>query len=75
MSFLKQFIFVFLRKFRKFRKVFFIFVLSLSIAVSPSVILAQTTPQDLVQEGRSYYEAGDLQEAIASLEEAVDLFR
>ncbi len=75
MIFLKQFVQIFLRKFLEYKKVAIIFFLSLCLTLSPAVISAQTTPQQLVQEGKAFYEAGELNEAITSLQEAVDLFR
>ncbi len=75
MIFLKQFISILLREFWVSRKVIIAFLLSLCVALSPTIILAQTTPQELVQEGKAFYEVGNLPEAIASLQEAVDLFR
>ncbi len=51
------------------------FLLALFITLCPTMLRAQTTPQQLVQEGKTYYQAGKLNDAIASLQEAVELFR
>ena len=53
----------------------FAFLLAFLITVCPTVLFAQTMPQQLVQQGKIYYEAGKLKEAIVSLQKAVELFR